>query len=86
MFCIIEYEKGKNVMSKKRNEVNGVLVYRRWCAGAILSAIFQLLVIAVPVALVVYKWFILKVPDASVIESGQGEIQATGLDLLKHAS
>ena len=72
-------------MSKKRNEVNGVLVYRRWCAGAILSAIFLLLVIAVPVALIVYKWFVLKVPDATVIESGQGEIQATGLDLLKHA-
>ena len=72
-------------MSKKRNEVNGVLVYRRWCAGAILSAIFLLIVIIVPVALVFYKWFILKVPDASVIESGQGQIQATGLDLLKHA-
>ena len=72
-------------MSKKRNEVNGVLVYRRWCAGAILTAIFLLLVIAVPVALICYKWLIVKVPDSSVISSGEGTIQATGLDLLKHA-
>ena len=71
-------------MGKKRNEVNGVLVYRRWCAGAILSAIFLLLVIAVPVALICYKWLILRVPDASVISSGEGTIQASGLDLVKH--
>ncbi len=76
--------KRKIFMSKKRNEVNGVLVYRRWCAGAILSAIFLLVVIAVPVALIAYKWFVLKVPDATVIESGAGEIQATGFDLVKH--
>ena len=71
-------------MSKKRNEVNGVLVYRRWCAGAILSAIFLLLVIAVPVVLICYKWLVLYVPNADVISSGEGTIQATGLDLIKY--
>ena len=72
-------------MSKKRNEVNGVLVYRRWCAGAILSAIFLLLIIAVPVALICYKWLIVNVPADSTVVSTTGQIQATGLDLLKHA-
>ena len=72
-------------MSKKRNELNGVLVYRRWCAGAILSAIVLLLVIAVPVALICFKWLIVKVPDASVVSGGQQTIQVAGLDLVKHA-
>ena len=76
--------KEKNIMGKKRNEVNGVLVYRRWCAGAILSAIFLLLVIAVPVALICYKWMGFIVPNADVISSGQGTIQGTGLDLIKY--
>lgn len=71
-------------MGKKRNEVNGVLVYRRWCAGAILSAIFLLAVIAVPVALICYKWMIIRVPDATVISSGESIIQASGLDLIKN--
>ena len=71
-------------MGKKRNEVNGVLVYRRWCAGAILSAIFLLLVIAVPVALICYKWMIIKAPDDAVISSVASPIQATGLDLIKN--
>ena len=71
-------------MSKKRNEVNGVLVYRRWCAGAILSAIFLLLVIAVPVALICYKWLILRIPDGDSVFSVGPEVQATGLDLVKY--
>ena len=71
-------------MSKKKNEVNGVLVYRRWCAGAILSAIFLLAIIAVPVALICYKWLALVVPNGDVISAGPTTIQATGLDLIKY--
>ena len=71
-------------MGKSRNEVNGVLVYRRWCAGAILSALVLLLIIAVPVAAIVYNWLIIKVPsDNSIGYAGQEVITLSGLDLLK---
>ena len=69
-------------MGKSRNEVNGVLVYRRWCAGAILSAIVLLLIIAVPVAAIVYNWVIITVPEGSSVYDA-GTITLTGLDLVK---
>ena len=43
-------------MAKKQNEVNGVLVYRRWCVGAILSALLLLVVAAGPALLAGYRW------------------------------
>ena len=71
-------------MGKSRNEVNGVLVYRRWCAGAILSAIVLLLIIAVPVAAIVFNWLVIKVPaDNSIGYTGAETITLTGLDLVK---
>ena len=69
-------------MGKSRNEVNGVLVYRRWCAGAILSAIVLLLIIAVPVAAIVYNWLVITVPEGSSVYEA-GKITLTGLDLIK---
>lgn len=76
--------KEKNIMGKSRNEVNGVLVYRRWCAGAILSAIVLLIVIAVPVAAIVYNWLIIKVPtDNTIGYAGEEIITLSGLDLVK---
>ena len=76
--------KEKNIMGKSRNEVNGVLVYRRWCAGAILSAIVLLLIIAVPVAAIVFNWLVIKVPaDNSIGYTGANTITLTGLDLVK---
>lgn len=48
--------KEKNYMSKKRNELNGVLVYRRWCAGAIVSAILVLAMVGVVVATICLQW------------------------------
>ena len=63
-------------MGKRNNEVNGVLVYRRWCAGAIISAITLLLVIAVGVATVAYNWLI-------IVHGGE-TITITGLDLIKN--
>ena len=74
--------KEKNIMGKSRNEVNGVLVYRRWCAGAILSAIVLLLVIAVPVLAIIYNWIVITVPEGSSVYEA-GTITLTGLDLLK---
>ena len=69
-------------MSKNKNEVNGVLVYRRWCAGAVISAILLLLVVAIPAAFVAYKWLFIKVPgDSSVTAAGETPI--VGLDLIK---
>ena len=69
-------------MGKSRNEVNGVLVYRRWCAGAILSAIALLVIIAVPVAAIVYNWIVITVPEGSSVYDA-GKITLTGLDLVK---
>ena len=69
-------------MGKSRNEVNGVLVYRRWCAGAILSAIAILLIIAVPVAAIIYNWIVITVPEGSTVYES-GKITLTGLDLLR---
>ena len=69
-------------MGKSRNEVNGVLVYRRWCAGAILSALFLLLVIAVPVLAIVFNWLVIRVPEGSSVYEA-GKITLTGLDLLR---
>ena len=69
-------------MGKSRNEVNGVLVYRRWCAGAVLSALVLLLVIAVPVMAIIYNWLEITVPDGSSV-SDAGKITLTGLDLLR---
>ena len=69
-------------MGKSRNEVNGVLVYRRWCAGAVLSAIALLLIIAVPVAAIAYNWLVITVPDGSSVYEA-GKITLSGLDLLK---
>ena len=69
-------------MGKSRNEVNGVLVYRRWCAGAILSALVLLLVIAVPVVAVIYNWIEITVPAGSSVYA-EGKITLIGLDLLK---
>lgn len=71
-------------MGKSRNELNGVLVYRRWCAGAILSAITLLLIIAVVVGTIVFNWLIIKVPaENSIGYSGEQSITLTGLDLVK---
>ncbi len=68
-------------MGKSRNEVNGVLVYRRWCAGAVLSALVLLLIIAVPVVAIVYNWLVITVPEgSSVYEAGKTTL--IGLDLL----
>lgn len=69
-------------MGKSRNEVNGVLVYRRWCAGAILSAFFLLLVIGVPVLAIVFNWIVIRVPEGSSVYEA-GKITLTGLDLLR---
>lgn len=69
-------------MGKNKNEVNGVLVYRRWCAGAIFSTLILLLVIAVPVAAIVYNWLIIQVPDTSVA-SVADTYTVAGLDLIK---
>lgn len=77
-----EKRKEKNIMGKSRNEVNGVLVYRRWCAGAILSAIVLLLVIAVPVLAIVFNWLVITVPEGSTVYDA-GKITLTGLDLVK---
>ena len=62
-------------MGKKRNEVNGVLVYRRWCIGAILSMILLIVVAAPPVLLVVFKWI-------SISGYGSGDIALRGSNLL----
>ena len=69
-------------MGKKRNEVNGVLVYRRWCAGAILSAFFLLIVIVVPVAFGFYKWISFDIPSNSV--TSLTSVQSSGMDLVKN--
>ena len=68
--------KEKNIMGKRNNEVNGVLVYRRWCAGAIISAITLLLVIAVAVGTVAYNWLIIANVD------GYDTVTLTGVDLI----
>ncbi len=69
-------------MGKNRNEVNGVLVYRRWCAGAIFSILTLILIIAAPVAAFVYNWLVIQVPDTSVA-SEVANYNVAGLDLLK---
>ena len=76
LFLYNKKRKEKNIMGKSRNEVNGVLVYRRWCAGAILSAIAILLIIAVPVAAIIYNWVVITVP-------GDEPLILTGYDLIK---
>ncbi len=43
-------------MGKKKNEVNGVLVYRRWCVGAILSMLLLIVVAVPPVLNLIFKW------------------------------
>lgn len=43
-------------MKKKIKEVNGVKVIRRYCAGTIFSAIFCLLLVAIPVVLLFIPW------------------------------
>lgn len=59
---------------KKSNELNGVLIYRRWCAGAIISAILVLCVVCIPVLCAIYPWAKLTVPGGSAY-------QITGIDL-----
>ena len=76
--------KGKTFMGKK-NEVNGVLVYRRWCVGAILSTIILLFVIAMPALLVAFKWVAFEIPGGSSVSSslaGQ-KIEMVALDLFR---
>lgn len=68
-------------MAKKRNEVNGVLVYRRWCVGAILSTILLLVAIAPPILLVVFKWMAVTVPEGSSVYTA-GTYSQIGIDLL----
>lgn len=68
-------------MGKKKNEVNGVLVYRRWSVGAILSALFLLAVIAAPVLAIVFNWLNISVPDAAV--SAKATYRVAGLDVLR---
>ena len=63
-------------MGKSRNEVNGVLVYRRWCAGAILSALVLLLIIAVPVVAIVYNWLVITVPEGSSVYEAESKKDA----------
>ena len=67
-------------MGKRNNEVNGVLVYRRWCAGAIISAITLLIVIAVAVGTVAYNWLII----AATGKYGNEQIVLSGLDLIRY--
>lgn len=61
---------------RKNNELNGVLVYRRWCAGAIISALFVLAIVGVPVLAAIYPWVKLTIP-------GGDSFSLTGLDLAK---
>ena len=70
-------------MGKNNHEVNGVLVYRRWCPGAILSTLFLLIIIAVPVAAIAYNWLVINVPDTSVASTAT-LYNVAGLDLVKN--
>ena len=67
---------------KKKNEVNGVLVYRRWGIGAILSIFILMLIIAVPVFMTIYDWLVIKVPDGSAVSAAE-TYRIVGLDLLR---
>ena len=69
-------------MAKKRNELNGVLVYRRWCVGAILSTLLLLVVIAAPVLIATYKWISVTIP-ANSLGLAEGEITIVGIDLIR---
>ena len=52
-------------MKKKIREVNGVKVIRRYSAGAFFMALFCLVLVAIPVALIFIPWFKITVTEGS---------------------